>query len=73
MASIPTSERREGELAGPVTVKCIVTINRREGVATMTISEIDRPRVPDGDYTLAVEGEPKSHWRRDRDGWSHLR
>jgi hypothetical protein len=62
-------ERRKGKLAGQKAADCIETISKMEGVeSSRTITDVS-PRVPDGDYTLAVAGEAStSRWRRDRDG-----
>jgi hypothetical protein len=64
-------ERRQGKLTGHEAADCIVTISKRDGIETSrTITDVS-PRVPDGDYTLTVEGESSpSRWRRDRDGWA---
>jgi hypothetical protein len=72
MSNIPTTEHRNGELTGPRSAKCTVTINRREGVVTVTINDVEPRAPPDGHYTLTVKGEPTSKWKRDRYGWERL-
>jgi hypothetical protein len=66
-------ERRKGKLAGPQAADCTVTISKIDGVeSSRTIADIS-PRVPDGDYSLTVEGESStSRWRKDKNGWTVL-
>jgi hypothetical protein len=73
MRSIPTTEHRNGELTGPRPAKCMVKINRRENGVTVTINDVEPRAPPDGNYSLAVKGEPTTKWKRDRYGWERLR
>jgi hypothetical protein len=73
MNSIPPSESRTGELTRPRSGACVVTINKRDGVVAVTLSEVDPPNLPDGNYKLTVKGEPPSHWQRDKNGWARLK
>jgi hypothetical protein len=72
MSSISTTEYRNGELTGPRPAKCKVTINRTESVVTFTINDVEPRAPPDGRYTLTVNGEPASRWKRDKNGWTRL-
>ena len=72
MIDISTTEHRSGDLTGPRPAKCTVTMNRKEGVVTVTINDVEPRAPPDGTYTLAVKGVPTSKWKRDRHGWERL-
>jgi hypothetical protein len=69
-----TMERCKGKLTGHKAAECTVTIPKMDGVESVrTITDVS-PRVPDGNYTLAVAGESStSRWRRDRNGWAKER
>jgi hypothetical protein len=53
-------------MAGHKAADCTVTISKMDGVeSSRTITDVS-PRVPDGNYTLTVAGEPSAtRWRRD--------
>jgi hypothetical protein len=68
----PIIKRLGGELTGADKAKCTVTLNKWEGVVTLAIKELEPRWIADGDYTLTVQGEPTSRWKRDRDGWTRL-
>jgi hypothetical protein len=72
MSSDPTTEYRKGQLKRGVRVaECNVTVHNRNGVLTLEIRNVN-PRLPEGNYTLTVDGQPPTEWKRDRDGWSCL-
>jgi hypothetical protein len=72
MSSMQATKRCEGELIGPRQAKCIVTISTKDGVETLAINDVEPRGIADGNYTLAVKGEPQSRWVRDHDGWRRL-
>jgi hypothetical protein len=67
-----TSERKIAELNGPRAAECVVTVTKKEGVASLAISGVVPQGPPDGEYKATVEGKPPSRWRRNRDGWARL-
>jgi hypothetical protein len=72
MSSAPTMEHRRGQLKGRVhSAECNVTVHNRNGVLNLAIKKVN-PRLPEGNYTLTVEGQPPTQWKRDRDGWTRL-
>jgi hypothetical protein len=70
--SAPTMEHRRAQLKGGArSAECNVTVNNRNGVLTLAIKDVN-PRLPEGNYTLTVDGKPPTQWKRDRDGWTRL-
>ena len=65
-------EHRRGQLSGGARMaECDVTVNNRAGVLTLAINHV-RPPLPDGNYTLTVDGQPPTQWKRDKNGWTRL-
>ena len=51
-------------MSGPRPATCIATINKSEGVTALVIDGVV-PRGPfDGNYELAIKGEPTSRWKK---------
>jgi hypothetical protein len=65
-------EHRRGQLKRGVRVaSCNVTVHNRNGCLTLAIKDVN-PRLPEGNYTLTVDGQPPTPWKSDRDGWTRL-
>jgi hypothetical protein len=72
MIGAPTMEHRRGQLKGGArSAECKVTVYNMNGVLTLAIKDVN-PRLPEGNYTLTVDGQPPTQWKRDRDGWTRL-
>ena len=69
---VPTTERRRGQLTGNHNAECTVMINKVDGVETLRAISDVTPQLPDGSYTLTVQGASSSQWVLLRGVWTSL-